>query len=561
MLYRTAVLLLLGIVLLATTIDKKNTTLEKILLTHIDVAMDDVKMLEHKPNLKRLTRLRSQILTLSWTFAPLQLEEAAASINNNKYNIEQAVCGANVGLLQLWEKELLEEKKIVTKDFETFHSFLQLFKSKIQNHDWQDREIFTALLLDHYNLYVEVLSGSHHFQTKQVSEDYKKVLYFHSLILESIGKREELNSDYKKLSRVVGKQKFEDIDRVELLKKHIQPIHNQLIVLIGNDAPEWADHLNLDQEFFSGNWLRSEAFIDVNENLDSQKLAQLGQLLFFDPLLSGNDKRTCASCHQAQKAFSDGRSTSLGFDYLSKLEKNSPSLINSIFNYQFGHDLSKTNLAEQIDFVVHQAQEFRTTYAEIIQKLNTSSEYIQLFEECFPDKRRLDSTQINQALEAYLGTLVSFESPFDRFMRDETELNSTALEGYKLFMGKAQCGTCHQAPLFSGLNATTTQKVQNYACEEIIKVKTPSVRNLQFTMPYFHRGTLNSQEDLFEHLFNNVKQNIHSNNLLTSTEQQKVVAFLESLNDKSAVNFDTPKRLPKVEKTLNKMERRAGGIY
>lgn len=558
---RLVLLLLLGILLLATKADPKEQKLNILLLAHIETAIEDAKTLENRTTLKNLTRLRTQILYLGWTFAPLHLENLAAEINNNKFNIEQENCDAKIGLLQLWEKELLDGKKIKTEDFERLHSFLKTLKIRTQTYDWQSNDILAALLLDHYDLYVQTLTGSYHFQEKQIVKDYEHILHLHSLILKTIGNSEELVNQYSAVLQYVKGQKSESLGRIFLLKKYIQPIHNQIIVLLNKDYPEWTNHLNLEEKFFSGKWLKRDPFIDINTSLSRKKLANLGQLLFFDPLLSGNNKRTCASCHQAQKAFSDGRSTSLGFDYLSKLDKNSPSLINSVFNHSFGHDLSKQNLAAQIDFVVHQEQEFRTTYAEIIEKLNSSSEYIQLFQDCFPEKESIDSIQINQALEGYMSTLVSFDSPFDRYMRGEEYLNQQILDGYNLFMGKAECGTCHQAPLFSGMNTIHLEKEQIFLCNESSKVKIPTVRNLSFTMPYFHRGTINSQEELYNLIFYNVQQSIHPNKILTRTEQLSIINFLGSLKDESAVNFDVPKRLPKMEKRLNKMERRAGGVY
>ncbi|MEL6943205.1 MAG: cytochrome c peroxidase, partial [Bacteroidota bacterium] len=210
---------------------------------------------------------------------------------------------------------------------------------------------------------------------------------------------------------------------------------------------------------------------------------------------------------------------------------------------------------------VHQEQEFRTSYSKIIEKLSASPEYIELFQRCFPNQKELDSTQINQALEAYMATLVSFDAPLDRFMRKEQTLDSKIIEGYNLFMGKAECGICHKAPLFSGMNTIFLAQDQHYSCDEYGKVKTPTVRNLQFTMPYLRHGTINTQEELFENIFNSVKQNAHPNNLLTKTEQDKIINFLGSLNDESTVKFDVPEKLPKMIRTLNKIKRRAGGVY
>ncbi|MEL6944810.1 MAG: cytochrome c peroxidase [Bacteroidota bacterium] len=357
MLYRIAVLILLGVILLANKPERRGEMLKPLLLAQIDEAIESTNSLEKEANFKKIAQLRQQILSLRWMFTPLQLEEDALAINSNKFKVGKTDCYEKIGLLQLWEEEWLREKIIQTTDFETLRAFLRSLKKKTQTHDWQENHILTALLLDHYDLYLQTLTGSYHFQKKQALKDYQKVLQYHLKVLESLGQEAALESQYQSLIRFVKKQKFNDLDRFALLSKYIEPIHNQLIALIDKDYPDWISHLNIEQNLFSGHWLRADAFIDINDNLDREKLANLGQLLFFDPLLSDNNKRTCASCHQAQKAFSDGRSTSLGFDYLSKLDKNSPSLINAVYSHRFGHDLSKENLAAQLYFVVHQEKE------------------------------------------------------------------------------------------------------------------------------------------------------------------------------------------------------------
>src|SRR5690606_3214249 len=111
---------------------------------------------------------------------------------------------------------------------------------------------------------------------------------------------------------------------------------------------------------------------------------ELGKLLFFDPILSANNERACASCHQPEKAFSDGKKTPLAFEGKTHLSRNSPGLINSVFNTRFFWDARATTPEEQAEHVILSPNEFNSSYEEITIKLKSCPDYIALFELAYP---------------------------------------------------------------------------------------------------------------------------------------------------------------------------------
>ncbi|MEM6319567.1 MAG: cytochrome c peroxidase [Bacteroidota bacterium] len=299
---------------------------------------------------------------------------------------------------------------------------------------------------------------------------------------------------------------------------------------------------------------------------EEQTIKKLGQLLFFEPLLSGNDKRTCASCHKPQKAFSDGRRTSQAFKLTQNLDRNAPTLINATFTRKFGHGLEKENLATQINFVFHSEAEMNTNYSEILQKLTAIPAYQQYFSDAFPRHPVIDSTNVLIALKVFCEQLNDLNAPFDQFIREENTLSPEAQQGFNLFMGKAQCGTCHSPPFFSGYDAFgriddfqrghlgESSKDAGVGGEFAHFYKVPTLRNLDYTSPYFHNGQANDKAILWKTIFSST-----STPSLSLEEQQQITAFLEALNHNPFYEMEALTVLPSADDGT--ASRRSGGSY
>ncbi len=234
-------------------------------------------------------------------------------------------------------------------------------------------------------------------------------------------------------------------------------------------------------------------------------LAELGKKLFSDPSLSGNGQKSCASCHSPDKMFTDRLPRSIAFDGHHLLDRNAPSLLYSGFQYNQFWDGRARSLEEQIRTVLHDPREMKADTTTLTQKGGID--------------------RIATAIAAFVRTLHPMNSPFDRYMRGETgTLSARAIKGANLFMGKAQCATCHFIPLFNGLvppdyamtefevlGSTRTDRLDKTALSPDAgrykiypfpfykgAFKTPTVRNAALTYPYMHNGAFRDLKKLME---------------------------------------------------------------
>jgi cytochrome c peroxidase len=328
-----------------------------------------------------------------------------------------------------------------------------------------------------------------------------------------------------------------------------------------------------------------------------QQQAQLGKLLFFDPVLSGNNKRACASCHQPKKAFTDGLPKNKDFSEMGFLSRNTPGLLNVIYQKAFFYDGRAIELEKQIMDVVHSKNEMQGDLDEVVNKLRRSNEYKQLFKEAFmgSSDTAITSYSIQRAITQYEKALISLDSRFDKYLHGNKDMLSTReIDGYNLFAGKALCGSCHFFPLFNGTVppffrdsefevigtpedagnkrldsdegrfSFTRIEVQKHA------FKTPTVRNSELTAPYMHNGVYATLEEVIEFYhkgggagfnFEVPNQTLPFDSLkLSPKEKQNIVLFLKTLTDTVGLTRK-PDRLPLFDEDLLLNKRTIGGEY
>ncbi len=350
---------------------------------------------------------------------------------------------------------------------------------------------------------------------------------------------------------------------------------------------------------FSGNYLNDAYFKPFATNNENE-VQELGRTLFFDPILSANNERACASCHAPEKAFSEDLSKSLAFDGKVELKRNAMTLANSVYAHDFFYDLRAGDLSMQFEHVVMNPGEFNTTYKEVREKINGCEEYVELFEKAFQlNGKSIRKDHINRALKTYVASLVAMNSPFDKMMRNEAEVSIDVKEGYNLFMGKASCGTCHFPPTFAGLrppdyidtesevlgvpvnndydNAVLDDDSGRFNSGRPLdwmdhhkrSFKTVTVRNAELSGPYFHNGSAKTLEDVVD-FYNRggglglgldvPNQTLPEDSLaLTESEKKQLIRFLNSLTDISDL-IGEPEHLPKChEPSLT--NRNIGGKY
>lgn len=272
---------------------------------------------------------------------------------------------------------------------------------------------------------------------------------------------------------------------------------------------------------------------------------QLGRLLFFEPALSANGKRSCASCHRPEKAFCDQRAVSRALRFTANLDRNAPTLLNATDQATFFHDGRAGSIAAVLTAVLTSPQEFGSSYAEASTRLGSSPGYRRLFHRAFGRRATIDSATLGTALTAYLGTLNHQDSPYDRAQRGGPALDSAAQAGALLFGGTLGCARCHAGPLFrDGLR---------HEVRPGFWVKTPGLRNVALTMPYGAEGRYASVEAVLASAFHRDQAPAPA-----PVDVQRLTAFLATLTDTTGANRSQPAALPRLPALPDRVP---GGVY
>lgn len=280
------------------------------------------------------------------------------------------------------------------------------------------------------------------------------------------------------------------------------------------------------------------------DNPQTPEKIALGEKLFFDPRLSVNGTVACASCHNPDRAFTDGRVTSVGV-YGRAGQRNSPTILNSLYNkFQFWDGRAATLEAQAALPIVNPSEMGQSSLDSAVKAIAAIPEYQRLFQSVFGQAPT--STDLLRAIAAYERTLVAFDSPFDHFIAgDANAIDASAKRGWVLFNTKAHCDRCHralkhdvtyftdftfhnigigilrhnvvplaaqaqreiakndlpavdQAAIQSDLSVLgrflVTRKESNIAA-----FKTPGLRNALITAPYFHDGSQDTLWDVMDH--------------------------------------------------------------
>lgn len=229
----------------------------------------------------------------------------------------------------------------------------------------------------------------------------------------------------------------------------------------------------------------------------------LGRYLFFDPALSANGKVACASCHDPDKGFADGRPRSVGLDG-TEIARNAPSLWNVGFLGRFFWDGRARSLEEQLHGPLYDAHEMGTTPERLLAALNGNNDYKRLFGVAFNTAGSdITSDQIYRALAAFEASLVSLNSRYDLYAHGIPDaLSPNELAGMNVFRSfVARCAECHTPPLFTNQQIAVLGTPEpagrefdagagKVSGEPTLRggFKVPSLRNVALTAPYNHSG-------------------------------------------------------------------------
>ncbi|HEV8482429.1 MAG TPA: cytochrome c peroxidase [Blastocatellia bacterium] len=324
-------------------------------------------------------------------------------------------------------------------------------------------------------------------------------------------------------------------------------------------------------------------FVPSDNRLTGAKI-EFGRQLFFDKRLSLDGTVSCATCHDPGLAFTDGKSVAEGIAG-KRGTRNSPSLLNAMFNSgQFWDGRAASLEAQALLPLINPDEMGNASHAQVIDRLQQVPEYVRQFQEVFGGNLTIQG--IGKAIAAFERTLVSANAPIDRFIAGDREaISAAAQRGFALFRGRARCSVCHtvnqafpflsdqnyrntgvatSSPGFETLAERATQAVRRGDEAAALRVlakesatselgrfmvsgspldigsfRTPSLRNVELTAPYFHNGSVATLKEVLSFYSkgggDDPRRDWELQPLgLTDREQEDLVEFLKSLTSDDA---------------------------
>jgi cytochrome c peroxidase len=446
------------------------------------------------------------------------------------------------------------------------------------NHELADWRILDACKLEVFRINALGLTGFDCALSLNSMEEssaslasLRDVLSFYTDKKKETSLLADLNAAMEYLHRKVD---FDSFDRAAFITRFTNKISSAIAGLqqaLPSPGIKYNRMLRQDaRTLFDSGAFNTDAFSPGPEFHTTDPKVALGKKLFYDASLSGTGTRSCASCHNPDLAFTDGKPKHTDIhDPETLLGRNVPTLLNAALQSNYFYDMRALTLEDQVRDVINSEQEMDGSMDAIIKYVSADESYRSLFEKTFPaaTENGIGSDEVANALASYIRSLTKLDSRFDEYMRgDEAALSKQELRGFDLFMGKAKCATCHFVPLFNGV--TPPKYVESET--EVLGVplsmadstvdpdpgyysvigvdsykhafKVPTLRNISKTSPYMHNGIYQSLEEVME-FYNNggaaglgihlPNQTLSEEKLhLTENEKKDVIAFMESLDSK-----------------------------
>lgn len=292
-----------------------------------------------------------------------------------------------------------------------------------------------------------------------------------------------------------------------------------------------------------------------SDNPPTAETIQLGRRLYYDPILSADNTVSCATCHRPDAGFADPNPVSTGVQG-KKGGRNSPTVLNSAYFHQQFWDGRAPSLEKQAEGPVQNPVEMADTLQNVTKKLNADASYREQFAKAW-GPGPITYEMVEKSIASFERTVVAGNSPFDRWKygHDEKAVSASIKRGFVVFTSakKGNCAACHTVgenyALFTdnqfhnigvgfdidkftddGLFAVTHDEADRG------KFKTPSLRNVAYSGPYFHDGSLKDLKQVVDYYIGagnsnaNLDKNIHVLDFLTGQERADLLAFLQSLS-------------------------------
>jgi len=315
----------------------------------------------------------------------------------------------------------------------------------------------------------------------------------------------------------------------------------------------------------------------LDTNPMTPEKVELGKLLYFDPILSGTNEVSCATCHHPDFGFSDGRKTSMGVGGTGLgpdrtggdvIARNAPTIWNAAYNSHQFWDGRAADLEQQAEGPIQNPHEMNQKPAELVTELKAIPEYVELFKKVFPDagEDAVNFRNVTLAIGAFERTILSFNSKFDRYAAGDTNaMNEQERRGLALYRSlKTRCFECHTLPNFTdGTFRVIGVKEEDGTYNEGRAgvpgqgpkgaFKIPTLRNVALNAPYMHNGSIATLEEVVkfyaegagrkeEHQIENIDDKIGTFDM-TDGETADLVAFMHALTDTS-LQPEPPAKVP-----------------
>lgn len=307
-------------------------------------------------------------------------------------------------------------------------------------------------------------------------------------------------------------------------------------------------------------WQRPDAIPFPKNNPITKEKAALGKLLFFDKRVSISNTISCASCHNPKLGWSDGLRKAVGVEKREG-RRNSPTIINSAYLNSFFADGRASSLEEQALGPIETEVEMDMPIDKLVKKLKNIKGYRELFAKAFGDEGITKDT-ILKAIASFERTIISPEAPFDKWVKgDKDAISDEAKEGFEIFIDKGRCASCHDGFNFTNesFNNVGLGDKNDLGVYEISKnkskiwygaFKTPTLRDVEKSSPYFHDGSVKTLDEAVSICGNGGRKGVKirspffRDRALDKKDTQKVVSFLKTLTSKS-VKIKIPFTFPR----------------
>ncbi|RAK63553.1 cytochrome-c peroxidase [Hymenobacter edaphi] len=438
-----------------------------------------------------------------------------------------------------------------------------------------DAEVFDALRLNLYRLAAKGLSGFDSPAAQQAVPEAAVTLDATADVTALFDAPPALARELRRGAAYLRRPgvSFTAFDRAAFLTRHYNPIlaelhRGQQQRGIGFVAARRAVR-PAAVSFLAADAFDATFFAPADALPSTPQVLALGRALFAEPALSGAAGRSCASCHRPDQAYADGLRVNRSLQPGADLARNTPSLLGAALQPEQFYDGRVRFLEDQVHAVITNPAEMGGRLDAVSAALRRQKPYARLFAQAFPaEATPLTEPNIRRALAAYVRSLTGLNTRVDQFLRGDTAvLSAQEVRGFNLFMGQAQCGTCHYLPLFSGVVPPLYDKVESevlgvpatadtlhpaldtdpgrYRLHRIphqqFAFKTPTVRNAARTAPYMHNGAFQTLEEVVD-FYNRgggqglglavPTQTLAPDRLgLSKAEKQALLAFLQALND------------------------------